>query len=387
MIDTLTKIPTLQVLEEKLSSTDHPKLFLLDIKDFKKINLDFTDQGGDFVLCSFANALEEFASQNEMSAFRVEEDTFALLKDTPFDLTAMEKLVFSMVDFINYQKYDFNGHTIDLKANIGICFDYGKTFNKAKAALELAKAKDQPFMTYSEFAKNLLEESEEQISKAVEESVKNGDVKPYFQRVIDLNGNSIYNEVLVRIILDNSVQSPKFFLDISHERGFYNDIVKSYTSQLQEVYGKKGLNFSCSDFASDELFNYLIETFKDTNTIFELQSNKCLLDSKTKEKLSTLKANGIKICIDNITNAEVIQHFQTDEIDLVKVSGDLIRLLGLSDEAQATCKEILAVAKEHDIKTVATHINSNATFEEAKKLDFDYYQGFFFGKPTQEFNY
>jgi len=33
----------------------------------------------------------------------------------------------------------------------------------------------------------------------------------------------------------------------------------------------------------------------------------------------------------------------------------------------------------------ASHINSNATFEEAKKLGFDYFQGFFLEEPSSDF--
>jgi len=47
-----------------------------------------------------------------------------------------------------------------------------------------------------------------------------------------------------------------------------------------------------------------------------------------------------------------------------------------------TCKNIISTCKELNIKTIASHINSEGTFAEAKKLGFDYYQGFFLGEPT-----
>jgi c-di-GMP-related signal transduction protein len=61
----------------------------------------------------------------------------------------------------------------------------------------------------------------------------------------------------------------------------------------------------------------------------------------------------------------------------------LIRLLAVE---HTKCKEIQLTCKKFGIRTIASHINSDISFKEAKKLDFDYYQGFFLGKPSLEFN-
>lgn len=386
MLDALTKIPTLQALSTCLKSAQHPKLILIDLKEFEKLNLTYGDEAGDFVLCSFAKELESFAKAHDMEVFRVKEDEFALIKDMPFDLTVLEKLIYSISDFIKAQSYTYKNKNINIDAHIGLCLDQNNLLEKAYKALKVAKKEDQPFVTYSDFVNKLLEEGREEISSLLQQSLENGTLVPYYQRVIDLDGNNIYNEILLRNEMKDSIQAPKLFLNIAHERGFYNDIVKLVSKNVIKENGAKAMNFSAIDFFDEDLFNFLNETFKDTNTVFEVQDDKHIHMENLDYKLEILQNNKIKICLDNVKDNSNIAHLNLKHIDYVKLSGDIIRLLSLSDEAHSTCKEIILTCKESNIKTIAPHINSNHSFEEAKNIGFDYYQGYFFGKPTSSFS-
>ncbi|WP_024955039.1 EAL domain-containing protein [Sulfurospirillum arcachonense] len=385
MIDTLTQIPSLESLNKTLQETSHPKLMLIDLKEFKKINLKYSDEGGDFILCEFAKALESYANKNEMFCFRVEEDSFALIKDMPFELQHMEKLIFSLADFIKEQKYTFNNNEININAHIGICLDQKNHLKKAKSALNVAKKEDMPFVTYSEFVNRLLEENEEKICKVLQQALDDGTIIPYYQKVIDRNQNIVYNEMLLRNENKKSIQSPKLFLTIAHDRGFYNDIVQLVAKKMIAHKNSKAINLSCHDFFDEELFSFLIEIFKNTNTIFELQNNEYLQADNLDEKLEIIKQNNIQICLDNITSNSELSSFNKEHIDFVKVCGNLIRLLSLSPDAKSTCKEILFTCKELNIKTIASHINSDNALKEVKELNFDYFQGYFLGKPTSTF--
>lgn len=382
MIDTLTNIPSQKSLNMALKEFSHPKLFLIDIKDFKVLNLKYSDEVGDFVLCKFAKALEKFAQSNEMKAFRVEEDEFALLKDMPFNLSMIEKLVFSICDFTKSQSYSFNENKIDIDVHIGLCLDQNNLLQKAQKALKVAQNEDQPFVTYSEFVNSLLEESSQKICELLQASVNKGLVTPYFQAVVDTNKNEIYQETLIRIITNDSIESPKLFLNLAKKRGFYAKIIEQLIEKITNIKEKKAINISCEDLYDEKLYNLYIQKFKNTDTIFELQNDEFLQNEKAETKIKKLKANGIKICLDNVEDTSNIEKF---DIDFVKVKGDIIRLLHVDQNALFTCKEITSICKEKNIKTIASHINSKSTFEEAKKLGFDYYQGFFLGEPTSTF--
>ena len=379
MLDTLTHIPSFNSLLETLKESKHPKLFLIDLKDFTKLNLTYSDEAGDFVLKEFALSLTNFAKNNDMSAFRVEKDEFALIKDIPFDLKTIEKLLFLVIDFIKAQKYTFNKEEITIEAHMGICLDQNNLLKKAKKALKIAQKENQPFMTYSDFVNILLEEDEERICTLIHDSIEDGTITPYFQKVIDLNKNTLYQEALIRIVSKNGVIPPKIFLNIAKEKGFYKQIVKLIIKKMNSIKEAKAVNISCSELFDDELYQIYTEGFKNSNTVFELQNEECLHNSRLPEKIAELKKLNIKICLDNVDNTSYIKDL---DIEFVKIKGDLIRLLQIDANAVSTCKEIISTCKEQNIKTIATHINSNASFEEAKKLGFDYYQGFYFEKPT-----
>ncbi len=379
MIDTLTNLASKEALNEKLKSSKHPILFLMDIKDFKLTNLKYTDEGGDFILHSFASSLMDFAQKNDMMAFRVGDDEFALLKDMLFDLDVVEKLIFSLMKFISLQKYIYDNNDITVDTNIGISFDLQNSFQKASLALTLAKKENQPFISYSDFATKLLEEKNDNASKEIKMAIDNGFITPYYQRVINLNGDEIYQETLIRLSLKESLQPPKFFLEIAKKRGFYLSIVELLSQKILSSNTLQAVNFSFEDLNNETLFSYLLETYKDSNVVFELQGN---FQANTKQKISKLKSIGIKICLDNIETTQILKQLDSSMVDFIKVDGNLIRLLNISEESRATCRDILKECQRLQCKSIASRINSNTSFEESKKIGFDYFQGFFFGKPT-----
>ena len=383
MTDALTNIPSLNALNETLANFSSPKLFLVDLKEFQALNIKYSDEAGDFVLCEFANELKKFATKNNMKAFRVEEDEFALVIDMPFNLEAIEKLIYAIVDFIKNQSYIFGENSIDIDAHIGLCIDQNNLLQKAKKALKVAQNEDQPFVTYSEFVNRLLEESSEKISNLLQKSVVMGSITPFFQKVVDIDKHEVYREALIRIVTNDSIESPKLFLDIAKKRGFYTQTIEKLIEKVIHTKKIKAINISCQDLYDEKLFALYLENFKDGSTIFELQNDKFLQDEKAQNKVKELKVNNIKICLDNIDSINDIKKF---DVDFVKVKGDLIRLLYINPDAISTCKEIISTCKELNIKTIASHINSQGAFNEAKKLGFDYFQGYYLGKPNHEDN-
>ncbi len=383
MIDSLTNIPSFDALEKTLQDTKHPKLFLIDLKDFKQYNLTYGDETGDFILKTFALSLVDFATNNDMHAFRVEEDEFALVKDMPFDLADMEKLLFLISDFIKAQKYVYKENKLSIKAHIGICLDQNNLLEKAQKALKIAQKENQPFMTYSDFVNMLLEEDEEHICSLLRESIEDGTITPYFQKIIDLKGKVIYHEALIRIVNKNRTIPPKVFLNIAKQKGFYTQMVKLIVKKVTNINNPKAINISCSELFNDELYSLYISNAKNNNTVFELQNDEYLKDERLPKILEDLKSKDILICLDNIDKVDAINNLQ---VDFVKVKGNLIRLLNVDEKAMLACKQIISTCEEKNIKTIASHINSNSTFEKAKKLGFDYYQGFFFSEPTSDFH-
>ena len=100
-----------------------------------------------------------------------------------------------------------------------------------------------------------------------------------------------------------------------------------------------------------------------------------------KNAIAKLKESHIFIALDNVQESELLHHFDEGMLDSIKVHGNLIRNLCVDEHALFTCKKILEICQTKKIKTVATHINSNATLETVHALAFDFFQGYIIDQP------
>lgn len=382
MRDYITHIKTRKHLELSLERAKHPKLFLLDIKDFAQINLEHTDLAGNFVLASFARELEAFAKSEELECFSLGGDLFVLLADLPFDLGVIEKLLYSISNFLEHRSYVYEGETIDITLRMGISLERSRILEKARFALKVAKAENQLFCTYSDFARRLLEESEETLGKTIETAIDEGTITPYYQPIIDAKGDILYFEALIRLASDAANTSPMLFLDIAKSRGFYAQMMQQLCRKIDLSVETMGINLSFADLLDDAMFDFLLDFFGGTQSVFELHG---VLPEERKElftRMEKIQSAGIKICIEAIKESAEILIYDTGLINFVKIEPQIIRLLGLDTSQNALCAQIIATSKEHHIQTIATHINAVSTFELTKELGFDYYQGFFLAKPS-----
>lgn len=385
MIDTLTQVSSLSAFEEKLLTCKSPKLFLVDIKQFKTINLEYGDEGGNFVLCAFSMTLQSFAKANEMELFRIQDDKFALLMDTPFELSKMERIIFSLCDAIVRLSYAYQNRDIPVEVHIGISFDHFEPLVKAQKALLVAKAENQPFVTYSEFANILMSENEEAMEAMMKSAIESGQIVLHFQSIVDQKEQPFYYEALLRLAYHQTLQSPKLFLKIAKERHFYDTLFESIASKVAEVSSQTGfrlaLNLTSEDLLNPQHVDVLKRFFSGKNIILEIYCEKSSSPEMLRDAIKELKKEGILIALDNVKTLELITAFDEGMIDIVKVHGDLIRNLALDETAQHTCQKIVALAKQRNIRSVATQLNSKTVVETARNLSFDLFQGYIFEQP------
>lgn len=385
MIDALTNTATVNAFEAKLLTCKSPKLFLVDIKQFKKINLAFGDEGGNFVLCAFAHALQTFAQTKEMELFRIQDDKFALLLDTPFELSKMESLIFALCDEMEHLSFTYQNQNIDVEVRIGISLDHFEPLAKAQKALLVAKAEDQPFVTYSEFANILMGENEEAIEVMMKNAIENKQIVLHFQAIVDQEGNPFYYEALLRLAYHQTVQSPKLFLKIAKERQLYDALFESIASEVARLCNKTGLklalNLSSEDLVSEKHVDFLIQSLGEKQCILEIQYDPRSSLEVVEPALQKLKKAGFKIALDNVRESAIIEQFETGLIDIVKVHGELIRNLATDAKAAFTCKAMVELCKSKKIQIVATQLNAKVVVEAARKLEYDLFQGYSFEQP------
>lgn len=385
MIDALTKVKSFRAFEEILLTCKHPKLFLVDIKRFKTINLEHSDEGGNFVLCSFAESLLEFSKQYEAELFRLKNDQFVLLLNTPFELAKMEKVIFALCDVLKTQNYTFGDKRIILETHIGISFDHTKPLEKAQKALLVAKAEDQLFVTYSEFANTLMNESEEKIEKMLLEAIQNEQIVLHFQAIVDRNKTIVYYESLIRLECHQGLQSPKLFLKIARERNFYDLLLETISKKiiaLAKMQDKPiALNLSSFDLLDTSRVDYLKNRFSNCNIIFEIQCDEPSHLEKVISVAREFHQKGILIALDNVQNVDIISLFEKNSLDFVKIHGDIVRNLSIDEHLMLTCKAILEATAKRGGRCIATHLNAESSLQSVQNLPFDLFQGYIFEQP------
>jgi len=385
MIDSLTHVSSLKAFEAKLFTCKSPKLFLVDIKQFKTINLAFGDEGGNFVLCAFAMSLQSFAKSKEMELFRIQDDKFALLLDTPFELSKMENIIFALCEEMERLSFVYHDQNIDVEVHMGISFDHLEPLKKAQKALLVAKAENQPFVTYSEFANMLMSENEEAIEAMMKSAIENGQIVLHFQAIVDREANPFYYEALLRLAYHQTVQSPKLFLKIAKERNLYDALFESIASKVAQLCDQTGLrlalNLSSEDLVNPKHFNFLKACLEGRNILLEIHYDPKTPLEDLKRAMRELKTVGLMIALDNVDNVALINEFERGLIDVVKVRGELIRNLALDPQASLTCKAMVALCQHQNIQIVATQLNAKAVVEAARALEYSLFQGYIFEQP------
>jgi len=385
MIDSLTNVSSLGAFEAKLLTCKSPKLFLVDIKQFKNINLEFGDEGGNFVLCAFSLTLQSFAKAKEMALFRIQDDKFALLLDTPFELSKMENLIFALCETLERLSFAYQNKNIEVEVHIGISFDHFEPLEKAQKALLVAKAENQPFVTYSEFANVLMSENEEAMEALMKSAIENGQIVLHFQAIVDRFEVPFYYEALLRLAYHQTLQSPKLFLKIAKERHLYDALFESIAHKVAQLCDQTGLrlalNLSSEDLLNAKHLSFLKTCFAEKSIVLEIQYDpKTPLDD-LKKVMRELKEIGVMIALDNVDNVELINEFEAGLIDVVKVHGELLRNLTLTTSAEFTCKAMVALCKNKGIQIVATQLNAKTVVEAARRLEYTLFQGYIFEQP------
>ncbi|MDD3342723.1 MAG: GGDEF domain-containing phosphodiesterase [Sulfurospirillaceae bacterium] len=385
MTDALTNLPSVNALEAYLLTCKQPKLFVIDIKNFRQINLTHSDEGGNFVLQTLSFALLNFAQTHEMKLFRFCNDQFVLALDQSFELSAMEKLIFTLLDFLKEQCYTYQNKDIPLVFHIGISFDYAKALQKAQKALHVAKTEGQPFVTYSEFANTLMEEDEEKITQMVDKAISQQQIVLHFQSIIDSCLNVMYYESLVRLECYAGLQSPKLFLKIAREKNFFDTILKTTISSIQPLFSTYqkpfAINLSSHDLSDATRIAFLVETLAHQHYIIEIQCEDVDHMPIVSSVLETFKKAGIATALDNVEDAFLLTTLKAQSLDYIKVHGDIIRNLEIDEKARAKALSLLQTARHLGAICIATHINSQTSYEAAKRLGFEYFQGYSFELP------
>ena len=401
-IDPMTGLFNKAALIKDVSEYKYPKVILMDIDDFGKMNDYYGKYVCDQILKQMANLIKEFAKNENMKAYCIEADRFALVEDNNDFIDRYEELAENLLDIFKGRMLsikDENGVEVDdieIHNTIGFALDSDQTLRKATIALKSAKTLDKDYVCYF---KGLSQKDEyaNQIerSKLIQNATINDNIVPYFQPIFDEKKIPIKYECLIRILDRDDVISPSVFLDISKRIKRYADLEKQLIKKCFEHLTEDpnlvlSINLSSRDMIDGDVSALVLNLLNKHNVagriVFEIVEDEEL---KSAERVSVFieraKSMGAMIAIDDFGSGySNFSYIIKIKPDYVKIDGSIIKDIDINKDSYAIASAIVAFAKDLGIKTIAEYVHSKEIFNVCKEIGIDEFQGFYLGIPSKK---
>jgi len=369
---------------------------LIDIKDFKYINMHVGYDNGDIVLKNFYYDLMNIFRQYNtgFKIFKINGDQFYILSDINIkniikknELTLKSKKIkfldkYIYIDFLLIQ-LDLNKEHITRPKNILIKLE-NILNNKKENKIEFNTIKEDLINYFS--YKNIITEA------ILEKNSKK--IKLFKQDIYDFKKEKITKtELLVRIKDNEKIISPYYFLSISKEIDLYKFISRIVINKAFKFAKTTDLtvsiNISKEDILNKETFSLLLENINNytkDNIVLEITEQSGFEEEKLKDLNILINAahnKNIKISIDDFGSGySNFNYLASLNLDIIKIDGSIIRNLDKKTNV-FICKTIIEFAKLINAKTVAEFVENKEIFDKVKELGFDYAQGYYIAKPIE----
>ncbi|NPA11298.1 MAG: EAL domain-containing protein [Epsilonproteobacteria bacterium] len=377
-IDTLTGAYSRKKFLEDIKNYDG-SLIYFNIKNFKMLNELYNERIGDLILKEFFTFLKLRFSGD---IYRVFADRFVIKADRPVEICQTKVVVYdNLTD--NYFKI-----TLEIE---GLFFE--ESFENFLEIANIALKKKSKCFDCFKDVKPVLEE-ENYYFNIVLQALENDWVVPFIQKVVHLNGELAYYEVLIRIKYNGEYILPSKFLYVAKEKGVYRALsLELLKKAIKLSYDMKvSLNVDVFDLLyidSVEEIVSLVKEGKSENIQFEIVEEEDMYKyfKEVKSFVDKIKALGCKVALDDFgkgySNFALIKDL---EIDTLKIDISLVKNIQSDPKSYKILKNIVSLSKELGIKSTVEGVENEEIYSKLKEIKPDYLQGYLFDRPKPAFN-
>ncbi len=397
--DSLTNLPNRFKLLNDVKDSKVKSLVLINIDNFKQINNFYGFSVGDELLKWIGQSLHNYANDipEIIDIYKLPSDEFAILTNRSLNSAEIE----TFLDFkvVVGQPFIYESHEIYITLTVGIAnllFEdmANNLLLQANIALKKAKKERKPYLFFNDtmdtnkmYEKNLL------WTKKLKFALEDNRVVPFFQPIVDKHNRANKFECLVRMIDDDKIISPYFFLDISKVTKQYPKITKQVFKKSFEYFRDSSCEFSINISIEDILdsdVTHFIKSYLEKDILVASRITFEILESEGIENyqdvssfIKELKKFGCKIAIDDFGSGySNFEHILRLDVDYLKIDGSLIKNIDKDANSKVIVESIVSFAKKLGIKTVAEFVHSEDVDRVVLELGIDYRQGYFLGEPS-----
>ena len=366
-------------------------VLILNIDGFKNLNDLYGRKTGNLILKHFA----EFIKKDNKNVYRLMADNFAILSN---DKEALYKY-FQLLNtkFEEYIKNMEKEFFFELSIS-GAISDKKPLLETAEIALhEVKKNRRLKCLQYDEKLNNKEKiKINVQKSKIISNAIKNGNLVPYFQPIVDIKTRKVVKyEVLARVINNGKVESIFPYLEVAKDGRIYDEITKTMISKTFEMLYNTNVHFSINlsidDIIDANIIKFIknkLHQYKGIEKIlsFEILESEAIEDYERIEKfIKLMKKKNIEFSIDDFGSGySNFAHIINLDIDYIKIDASLIKNI-TKDEVSRDIVELMAgFAKKHNIKTVAEFVYTKEVLDAVEEIGIDYAQGFYLYEPLEK---
>jgi EAL domain-containing protein (putative c-di-GMP-specific phosphodiesterase class I) len=233
------------------------------------------------------------------------------------------------------------------------------------------------------------------LETALRRSLKQGDIRPYYQPIVDLSGHGLKGFEILARWRDPELGdvSPEIFVPLTEQHGLILDLTEAMLTQAcadaanwpREI--KLSLNVSPvhlrdSRFPQD-IFDVL-KRFDFAPDRLEVEITETALLSEVdlvRAALARLRAAGIKVSLDDFgMGFSSLNHLRSFRIDTVKIDKSFVQTINTDSETALIVQSVVHLAKGLHLQTVAEGIEDRDVEQTMKLMGCDFGQGYLFGK-------
>lgn len=381
-------------------------LMFIDLDKFKDINDSYGHQAGDKYLLGAADLMKKILRSTDYLC-RWGGDEFAVLLPE-IDAAAAQTVAEKLITVFNEVPIPVVGHSLHISASIGIAAlpehtsDTGELMAFADAAMYKAKENGRGqcwIYAGSEHEAKRVDEHA-RWAKRIRRALDTDQFVLFYQPLLNLKTKlSTEYEALLRMEDTNGrfispgmflESAERFDLSVSLDRMVIRKAAyKIATLKHQNIPLSLSLNLSHKTLNDAGLVHYIAETIKEfdidpANLAFEISEEALLQNINQVHNLSVeITKLGCHLILDDIgVGFSSFQYLNPLSIHSIKIRGDLIRNLGLSENRDYVAS-LIGRCRELNIEVVAKFVEDLSLLDTLRSLGVDYAQGFAVGKPLE----
>ncbi|GAA0691916.1 hypothetical protein GCM10009104_18650 [Marinobacterium maritimum] len=412
--DLLTDLPNRQLMLDRLEQAldmaqrHHHRVavFLVNLRQFRRVNQAHGHDVGDQLLCQAASRLEQVLSPME-SLGRVGADEFLVVMPEVNRLQAVEYLGRCLLRQME-EPFHQNGLELRQGAAIGICLYPGDgdsaevLLRNADAALQQVSRDRRGGCCFFRDEMNLQARQALEMERALHRALIEQQFELWFQPLLDLQTNQVRAvEALVRWRQPSGeLVPPDQFIAHAEESGQIIElgrwVLKTAVMQVagwQQVLGRPlgvAVNISPRQLRHHGFVDEVAELLSDSGLAegaLELEITESIFldvdsESEVVSLMSQLRQLGVRLAIDDFgTGFSALGYLKRFPVDTLKIDREFVCDIHESVNAATLCQAIVWMARGLQLDVVAEGVECEAQLEMLVQSGADSAQGFYIAKP------